>query len=330
MQYWGHVVGVRMQGDMRSEVFTHLQKLPNSYFDNNKSGVTMSKIIINFTEQYQNGMTGFERFMEIMREDTEKEYKNPIELKNVKDNIEIDNVSFKYEDKKQILKNLTLSIESGKTVALVGPSGGGKSTVSKLAARFWDIKSGKITFGGKDISTIDPEELLKNYSIVFQDVVLFNSTVMENIRLGRRTASDEEVKKVAKMAMCDEFIEKLLNGYNTVIGENGSTLSGGERQRISIARALLKDAPIILLDEATASLDVENESKVQQAISTLIKDKTVLVIAHRMRTVAGADHIVVLADGKVKEEGNHDELLKADGLYSRLWNLQTKSSQWTI
>lgn len=153
---------------------------------------------------------------------------------------------------------------------------------------------------------------------------------MENIRLGRRTASDEEVKKVAKMAMCDEFIEKLSNGYNTVIGENGSTLSGGERQRISIARALLKDAPIILLDEATASLDVENESKVQQAISTLIKDKTVLVIAHRMRTVAGADHIVVLADGKVKEEGNHDELLKADGLYSRLWNLQTKSSQWTI
>ena len=246
--------------------------------------------------------------------------------------IKFENVKFSYKNnnKENVLENVSFTAKQGEVTALVGPSGGGKSTVSKLAARFWDIKSGKITFGGKDISTIDPEELLKNYSIVFQDVVLFNSTVMENIRLGRRTASDEEVKKVAKMAMCDEFIEKLSNGYNTVIGENGSTLSGGERQRISIARALLKDAPIILLDEATASLDVENESKVQQAISTLIKDKTVLVIAHRMRTVAGADHIVVLADGKVKEEGNHDELLKADGLYSRLWNLQTKSSQWTI
>ena len=242
--------------------------------------------------------------------------------------IKFENVKFSYKNNNK--ENVSFTAKQGEVTALVGPSGGGKSTVSKLAARFWDIKSGKITLGGKDISTIDPEELLKNYSIVFQDVVLFNSTVMENIRLGRRTASDEEVKKVAKMAMCDEFIEKLSNGYNTVIGENGSTLSGGERQRISIARALLKDAPIILLDEATASLDVENESKVQQAISTLIKDKTVLVIAHRMRTVAGADHIVVLADGKVKEEGNHDELLKADGLYSRLWNLQTKSSQWTI
>ena len=242
--------------------------------------------------------------------------------------IKFENVRFSYKNSNK--ENVSFTAKQGEVTALVGPSGGGKSTVSKLAARFWDIKSGKITLGGKDISTIDLEELLKNYSIVFQDVVLFNSTVMENIRLGRRTASDEEVKKVAKMAMCDEFIEKLSNGYNTVIGENGSTLSGGERQRISIARALLKDAPIILLDEATASLDVENESKVQQAISTLIKDKTVLVIAHRMRTVAGADHIVVLADGKVKEEGNHDELLKADGLYSRLWNLQTKSSQWTI
>ena len=242
--------------------------------------------------------------------------------------IKFENVKFSYKNNNK--ENVSFTAKQGEVTALVGPSGGGKSTVSKLAARFWDIKSGKITLGGKDISTIDLEELLKNYSIVFQDVVLFNSTVMENIRLGRRTASDEEVKKVAKMAMCDEFIEKLSNGYNTVIGENGSTLSGGERQRISIARALLKDAPIILLDEATASLDVENESKVQQAISTLIKDKTVLVIAHRMRTVAGADHIVVLADGKVKEEGNHDELLKADGLYSRLWNLKTKSSQLTI
>ena len=261
-----------------------------------------------------------------LKVDRMKEIENQ-QIQSGKTNERFDNYDIKFEN---VLENVSFTAKQGEVTALVGPSGGGKSTVSKLAARFWDIKSGKITFGGKDISTIDPEELLKNYSIVFQDVVLFNSTVMENIRLGRRTASDEEVKKVAKMAMCDEFIEKLSNGYNTVIGENGSTLSGGERQRISIARALLKDAPIILLDEATASLDVENESKVQQAISTLIKDKTVLVIAHRMRTVAGADHIVVLADGKVKEEGNHDELLKADGLYSRLWNLQTKSSQWTI
>lgn len=261
-----------------------------------------------------------------LKVDRMKEIENQ-QIQSGKTNERFDNYDIKFEN---VLENVSFTAKQGEVTALVGPSGGGKSTVSKLAARFWDIKSGKITLGGKDISTIDPEELLKNYSIVFQDVVLFNSTVMENIRLGRRTASDEEVKKVAKMAMCDEFIEKLSNGYNTVIGENGSTLSGGERQRISIARALLKDAPIILLDEATASLDVENESKVQQAISTLIKDKTVLVIAHRMRTVAGADHIVVLADGKVKEEGNHDELLKADGLYSRLWNLQTKSSQWTI
>ena len=205
--------------------------------------------------------------------------------------------------------------------------GGGKSTVSKLAARFWDIRSGKITVGGTDISEIEPEELLKNYAIVFQDVVLFNNTVMENIRLGKHGAYDEEVIKAAQMAMCDEFISKMPNGYQTVIEENGSSLSGGERQRISIARALLKDAPIVLLDEATASLDAENESKVQRAISRLVKNKTVLVIAHRMRTIAGADHIVVLADGRVNEEGTHEELLKHGRLYHKLWNLQTKSAE---
>ncbi|WP_330586699.1 ABC transporter ATP-binding protein [Aminipila terrae] len=246
-----------------------------------------------------------------------------------------EHVDFSYdskdtEKKDKVLDGISFTAKQGEVTALVGPSGGGKSTVSKLAARFWDIQSGKITVGGNDISQIEPEELLKNYAIVFQDVVLFNNTVMENIRLGRRGATDEEVLKAAAMAMCDEFIQKMPNGYQTIIGENGSALSGGERQRISIARALLKDAPIVLLDEATASLDVENESKVQKAISRLVKNKTVLVIAHRMRTIAGADHIVVLNEGRVHEEGTHEELLKSRGIYNKLWNLQTKSAEWTL
>lgn len=250
-------------------------------------------------------------------------------------NIVFENVSFSYDNKESdteemVLNNVSFVAKQGEVTALVGPSGGGKSTVSKLAARFWDVNTGRITVGGVDISKVEPEELLKNYSIVFQDVVLFHNTIMENIRLGRRGATDEEVVKAAKLAMCDEFIQKMPNGYQTMIGENGSTLSGGERQRISIARALLKDAPIILLDEATASLDVENESKVQEAISKLVKNKTVLVIAHRMRTIAAADHIVVLADGKIKEEGTHRQLIKNANLYHRLWNLQTKSAEWTL
>lgn len=250
-------------------------------------------------------------------------------------NIVFENVSFSYDNKESdieemVLNNVSFVAKQGEVTALVGPSGGGKSTVSKLAARFWDVNSGRITVGGVDISKIEPEELLKKYAIVFQDVVLFHNTIMENIRLGRRGATDEEVIKAAKLAMCDEFIQKMPNGYQTIIGENGSTLSGGERQRISIARALLKDAPIILLDEATASLDVENESKVQEAISKLVKNKTVLVIAHRMRTIAAADHIVVLADGKIKEEGTHRQLVEDGGIYHRLWNLQTKSAEWTL
>ena len=234
------------------------------------------------------------------------------------------------DDSEYVLNDVSFIAKQGEVTALVGPSGGGKSTVSKLAARFWDVQSGKITVGGTNISEIEPEELLRNYAIVFQDVVLFNNTIMENIRLGRRGATDKEVIHAAKMAMCEEFIEKMPLGYQTVIGENGSTLSGGERQRISIARALLKDAPVILLDEATASLDVENESKVQKALSRLIRNKTVLVIAHRMRTIAGADHIVVLAEGGVAEEGTHEELLNAGGLYHKLWDLQTKSAEWTL
>ena len=211
-----------------------------------------------------------------------------------------------------------------------GPSGGGKSTACKLAARFWDVTGGKVSLGGTDVSTVDPETLLRFYSMVFQDVVLFRDTVMENIRLGRRGATDEEVLEAAKAAQCDEFIRKLPQGYQTVIGENGSTLSGGERQRISIARALLKDAPVVLLDEATASLDVENESAVQTALSRLLRGKTVLVIAHRMRTVAGADHIVVLEDGHVAQQGTPTELMEQGGLYRRMVELQTESAQWRL
>lgn len=214
--------------------------------------------------------------------------------------------------------------------ALVGPSGGGKSTAAKLSARFWDVNKGKIKLGGRDISEIDPEALLKYYAIVFQDVVLFRDTIMENIRLGRKGATDEEVIEAAKAAQCDEFIMRLTDGYETVIGENGSTLSGGERQRISIARALLKDAPVVLLDEATASLDVENESAVQDALSRLIRKKTVLIIAHRMRTVASADKVVVLENGRIVQQGAPEELLKQKGMYRHMVELQNKSMAWKL
>ena len=232
--------------------------------------------------------------------------------------IVFDHVKFAYREGESVLEDVSFTARQGQVTALVGPSGGGKSTACKLAARFWDIQGGRITLGGIDISTVDPETLLRHYSFVFQDVVLFRDTILENIRLGRRGATDEEVYAAAKAARCDEFIRELPDGYQTVVGENGSTLSGGERQRISIARALLKDAPVILLDEATASLDVENETAVQEAISRLVKDKTVLIIAHRMRTVAGADHVVVLADGGVAQEGTPAELLAREGLYRQM------------
>lgn len=214
--------------------------------------------------------------------------------------------------------------------ALVGPSGGGKTTVSRLAARFWDLKQGRITVGGTDISTVEPETLLSLYAIVFQDVTLFNNTILENIRIGRKDATDEEVLAAARMANVDEFAEKLPDGWHSQIGENGCALSGGQRQRISIARAFLKDAPIILLDEATASLDVENETLIQAALSRLIQEKTVLVIAHRMRTVAGADKIVVLADGKVAEEGTPAQLLQQNGIFARMSRLQMESQNWAL
>ncbi|MDD4332370.1 MAG: ABC transporter ATP-binding protein [Methanosarcinaceae archaeon] len=232
--------------------------------------------------------------------------------------IVFDHVNFSYETGKQVLQDVSFTAKQGEITALVGPSGGGKSTATKLAARFWDIDSGKILLGSQDISKIEPEILLKNYSVVFQDVVLFNTSILENIRLGKHNASDEEVLRVAKLAQCDEFVQKMPRGYQTIIGENGATLSGGERQRISIARAMLKDAPIVLLDEATASLDVENETKIQAGISKLIKNKTVLIIAHRMRTVANAEKIVVLEDGKVIESGKPKELKRKKGIFANM------------
>ncbi len=241
-----------------------------------------------------------------------------------------DHVGFAYTGGEVVLKDVSFTAKQGEVTALVGPSGGGKTTVSRLAARFWDIRKGKITVGGMDVKEIDPEKLMSLYSIVFQDVTLFDNTIMENIRLGKKGATDEEVMAAARLANVDEFAEKLPEKWNTNIGENGCELSGGERQRISIARAFLKDAPIILLDEATASLDVENETMIQTALSRLIKDKTVLIIAHRMRTVAGADKIAVLADGVVAEQGTPDELYKKNGIYTRMVDLQSASGKWKI
>lgn len=244
--------------------------------------------------------------------------------------IEFNHVGFSYNTGEVVLKDVSFTAKQGEVTALIGPSGGGKTTVSRLAARFWDNQKGEITVGGMDVSKIDPEKLMSLYSIVFQDVTLFDNTIMENIRLGKKGATDEEVLAAARLANVDEFAEKLPDKWNTNIGENGSELSGGERQRISIARAFLKDAPIILLDEATASLDVENETLIQTALSRLIKNKTVLVIAHRMRTVAGADKIVVLKGGVVAEQGSPDELYRRDGIYRHMSDLQSDSGKWKI
>ena len=490
MQYWGHVVGVRMQADMRSEVFTHLQKLPNSYFDNHKTGVTMSRIIndlmdiselahhgpedlfisivmfigsfiillninvpltliifailpfvvvfasiqkrrmqkafmqtrvttgevnatlensiagmkvtksfcnekeelkkfntsnnvfkqarqtayrvmadyfsgmnlfmdllelvalvaggyftylgqinlgdfaayilyvkmfiepikklINFTEQYQNGMTGFERFMEIINEDVEKEVKNPIELKNIKGNIEITNVSFTYEDKKQVLKNLDLSIEAGKTVALVGPSGGGKTTLCNLIPRFYDFEEGDIRIDGKSIKNVSLKSLRKNIGVVQQDVFLFTGTIKENILCAKPDASDEEVIYAAKKARIHDFIKSLPEGYDTYIGERGVKLSGGQKQRISICRVFLKNPPIIILDEATSALDNVTEREIQKSLEELSKDRTNLVVAHRLSTIKNADEIIVLTDSGIAERGTHEELISKKGIYSKL------------
>ena len=252
------------------------------------------------------------------------------EISNKGYDIVFDKVGFSYNNEETVLKDVSFTAKQGEVTALIGPSGGGKTTVSRLASRFWDISKGTITVGGENISNIDPETLLSLYSIVFQDVTLFNNTIMENIRIGKKDATDEEVIAAAKLANCDEFVQKLKDGYNSTIGENGCELSGGERQRISIARAFLKDAPIILLDEATASLDAENETLIQTALSRLIQNKTVMIIAHRMRTVAGADKIVVLKDGVVAEQGSPIELMSKNGIYAYMVKLQTESQNWSI
>lgn len=250
------------------------------------------------------------------------------ELTNDGYDIQFDHVSFAYKDGEQVLSDVSFMAKQGEVTALIGPSGGGKTTVTRLAARFWDNDTGSITVGGMKVTDIDPEKLLSLYSIVFQDVTLFNDTIMENIRIGRQGATDEEVMEAARLAHCDEFVERMPEKWNTMIGENGSELSGGERQRISIARAFLKDAPIILLDEATASLDVDNGSFIQESISKLICDKTVLIIAHRMRTVDGVDKIVVLKDGTVAEQGSPAELKQTDGIYKHMVEMQMESAAW--
>ena len=249
-------------------------------------------------------------------------------LNNQGYDIVFDHVAFSYKDGEQVLQDVSFVAKQGEVTALIGPSGGGKTTVSRLAARFWDNNKGTITVGGMNVSEIDPEQLLSLYSIVFQDVTLFNNTIMENIRIGKKDATDEEVMEAARLANCTDFVEKLPDRWNTMIGENGSELSGGERQRISIARAFLKDAPIILMDEATASLDVDNESAIQESISKLIQNKTVLIIAHRMRTVDGVDKIVVLKDGTVAEQGTPEQLKQQNGIYKHMVDLQLQSEQW--
>lgn len=271
--------------------------------------------------------TNIARMKEILDHDVQT---GSEKLTNKGYDIQFDHVKFAYDTSETVLEDVSFTAKQGEVTALVGPSGGGKTTVSRLAARFWDASSGKITVGGMDVSKIDPEKLFSLYSIVFQDVTLFNNTIMENIRIGRKDATDEEVIAAAKLANCEEFAMKLPDKWNSMIGENGCELSGGERQRISIARAFLKNAPIILLDEATSSLDVENETLIQSAISRLIKDKTVLVIAHRMRTVAGADKIVVLSDGKVAEMGSPEELIKNKGTFAHMTELQTQGLSWSL
>lgn len=271
--------------------------------------------------------TNIARMKEILDHDVQT---GSEKLTNKGYDIQFDHVKFAYDTSETVLEDVSFTAKQGEVTALVGPSGGGKTTVSRLAARFWDASSGKITVGGMDVSKIDPEKLFSLYSIVFQDVTLFNNTIMENIRIGRKDATDEEVIAAAKLANCEEFAMKLPDKWNSMIGENGCELSGGERQRISIARAFLKNAPIILLDEATSSLDVENETLIQSALSRLIKDKTVMVIAHRMRTVAGADKIVVLSDGKVAETGTPDELMKKDGIFAHMSKLQTQGQNWNL
>lgn len=290
---------------------------------------TMMSRVMFAGEQLMAAKSAVKRIEGILNEQPLPELEHPRQPKDA--SVSFEDVCFSYPGAaEKALDHVSFEIPEGKTVALVGPSGGGKSTIANLAAGFYDVDSGRITLGGTDIAPIDSVALMKDFSVVFQNVVLFNNTVMENIRVGRKNASDEDVIAAAQAAHCHEFIEKLPDGYQTVIGENGSTLSGGECQRLSIARALLKDAPVILLDEATASLDVDNETEIQEAITRLIKGKTVLIITHRMRTVENADRIVVLDGGVVAESGTHEKLMQANGLYRKMADLQTAAAGWKL
>jgi len=282
--------------------------------------------ILTMTSEIMYFFTSAKR-MQTLRQEPIMEGNTEIELPDC--NIEFKNVTFAY-NKDDVIKNVNALLPQNSVTALVGPSGSGKSTISRLIARFWDVNKGEVLIGGKNIREIDPETLMKYMSFVFQDVVLFNDTVINNIRIGKEGATDEEVRNAARIAHCDEFINKMENGYETLIGENGCTLSGGERQRISIARAILKNAPIVLLDEATASLDPENEVLIQEAISELIRNRTVIVIAHRLKTIAGANKILVLEDGILSEQGTHEELLDMNGLYAKLWTIQQESLGWSV
>jgi ATP-binding cassette subfamily B protein len=283
-------------------------------------------VILTLLPEFFYTLTSTKR-MQALREETPMTGDETIELTGF--TVELKNVSFAYNDE-DVIRDVSLTVPQNGITALVGPSGSGKTTISRLIARFWDVRKGEILIGGRNIREIDPERLMRCLSFVFQDVVLFNDTVMNNIRIGKQGASDEEVYAAAKAAQCDGFVREMPQGYETLIGENGSTLSGGERQRISIARALLKNAPIVLLDEATASLDPENETQIQAAISALVKGRTVIVIAHRLRTVIGADKIAVLEDGRLVEEGRGDELISRGGLFARMYRIQRESLGWSV
>lgn len=309
-----YTVAYKESANRRIVLAEKLRKLPLSFFGQRD----LSDLTTMLMAEVFSALVSVKRMKQI---DATPEQTGTNVCNNKGYDIEFKNVVFSYNEE-PVLKGVSFVAKQGEVTALVGPSGSGKSTASKLAARFWDADSGTITLGGVDVKTVEPETLFKNYAIVFQDVMLFDETVMENIRLGRGDATDEEVMAAARAAQCEEFIQRLPQGYQTNIGENGSALSGGERQRISIARALLKNAPIVLLDEATASMDAESETLIQDALSVLLKDKTVMVIAHRMRTVANADKIVVLDDGKVSEMGTPAELMKKGGLYAHLVELQ--------
>ena len=321
---------------MLSVVFVGIGLLVNNQIDL----FTLLMFIITSTIIFAPVESALMYLAEITSVDVKVKRMNEIENKTLKGgktdysvsnyDIHFENVTFSYDDEKDVIHDISFTAKQNEVTALIGPSGGGKSTVSKLAANFWNPNRGSVKIDDIDISTVNNEKILENYSIVFQDVILFNGSIFDNIKIGKKDATEEEIYKVAKMARCDEFVDKLPEGYDTIIGENGRLLSGGQRQRISIARALLKDAPIIILDEATSFLDVENETYIQEALNSLIKDKTVIIIAHRMRTIRNVDKIIVLDDGRIVEEGNPNNLYAENGLFTKMVDIQNKSEEWLL